>query len=59
MNYILLQELPVALTAIPGVKCTPELLAQPVIKGKVMNNSVYFTQNFTRLWNVKVTDLFR
>ncbi|XP_036432647.1 gamma-secretase-activating protein isoform X1 [Colossoma macropomum] len=28
------KELPVALTAIPGVKCTPELLAQPVIKGK-------------------------
>ncbi|XP_066523182.1 gamma-secretase-activating protein [Hoplias malabaricus] len=28
------KELPVALTAIPGVKCTPELLAQPLIKGK-------------------------
>ncbi|XP_052411106.1 gamma-secretase-activating protein [Carassius gibelio] len=28
------KELPVALTAIPGVKCTPELLCQPLIKGK-------------------------
>ncbi|RXN17823.1 gamma-secretase-activating -like isoform X2 [Labeo rohita] len=28
------KELPVALTAIPGVKCTPELLCQPIIKGK-------------------------
>nr|XP_055046527.1 gamma-secretase-activating protein isoform X2 [Misgurnus anguillicaudatus] len=28
------KELPIALTAIPGVKCTPELLCQPLIKGK-------------------------
>lgn len=35
------QDLPVALTAIPGVKCTPELLAQPLMKRKVMHSSLY------------------
>lgn len=39
MKCFVLQELPVALTAIPGVKCTPELLTQPVFKGKVMHSS--------------------
>ncbi|XP_062850410.1 gamma-secretase-activating protein isoform X2 [Trichomycterus rosablanca] len=36
--------LPVALTAIPGVKCTPELLAQPVIKGKARNLQGYWQE---------------
>lgn len=35
------QDLPVALTAIPGVKCTPELLAQPLMKRKVTHSSLY------------------
>ncbi|XP_035379532.1 gamma-secretase-activating protein isoform X2 [Electrophorus electricus] len=38
------KELPVALTAIPGVKCTPELLAQPIIKGKARNLQGYWEE---------------
>ncbi|KAK3558262.1 hypothetical protein QTP86_013938 [Hemibagrus guttatus] len=38
------KELPVALTAIPGVKCTPELLTQPVIKGKVRSLQGYWNE---------------
>ncbi|XP_076862583.1 gamma-secretase-activating protein isoform X2 [Brachyhypopomus gauderio] len=38
------KKLPVALTALPGVKCTPELLAQPVIKGKARNLQGYWEE---------------
>ncbi|XP_060770256.1 gamma-secretase-activating protein [Neoarius graeffei] len=38
------KELPVALTAIPGVKCTPELLAQPTIKGKARSLQGYWNE---------------
>ncbi|KAI5614930.1 gamma-secretase-activating protein isoform X2 [Silurus asotus] len=38
------KELPVALTAIPGVKCTPELLAQPIIKAKGRNLQGYWNE---------------
>ncbi|MCJ8736267.1 hypothetical protein PDJAM_G00257090 [Pangasius djambal] len=38
------KELPVALTAIPGVKCTPELLAQPIIKGKARSLQGYWNE---------------
>ncbi|XP_030635943.1 gamma-secretase-activating protein [Chanos chanos] len=38
------KELPVALTAIPGVKCTPELLPQPVFKGKARNLQGYWEE---------------
>ncbi|TSK13560.1 Gamma-secretase-activating protein [Bagarius yarrelli] len=38
------KELPVALTAIPGVKCTPDLLAQPIIKGKARSLQGYWTE---------------
>uniref|UniRef100_A0A3B1JA46 Gamma-secretase activating protein n=1 Tax=Astyanax mexicanus TaxID=7994 RepID=A0A3B1JA46_ASTMX len=38
------KDLPVALTAIPGVKCTPELLAQPVIKGKARSLQGYWEE---------------
>ncbi|TRY98433.1 hypothetical protein DNTS_022878, partial [Danionella cerebrum] len=39
-----LKELPVALTAIPGVKCTPELLCQPIIKGKAKSLQGYWEE---------------
>ncbi|ROI15516.1 Gamma-secretase-activating protein [Anabarilius grahami] len=38
------KELPVALTAIPGVKCTPELLCQPIIKGKAKSLQGYWEE---------------
>ncbi|KAA0721078.1 Gamma-secretase-activating protein [Triplophysa tibetana] len=38
------KELPVALTAIPGVKCTPELLCQPLIKGKAKSLHGYWEE---------------
>ncbi|XP_051746869.1 gamma-secretase-activating protein isoform X3 [Ctenopharyngodon idella] len=38
------KELPVALTAIPGVKCTPELLCQPIIKGKAKSMQGYWEE---------------
>ncbi|KAF4114580.1 gamma-secretase-activating protein isoform X1 [Onychostoma macrolepis] len=38
------KELPVALTAIPGVKCTPELLCQPIIKGKPKSLQGYWEE---------------
>ncbi|XP_059367266.1 gamma-secretase-activating protein [Carassius carassius] len=38
------KELPVALTAIPGVKCTPELLCQPLIKGKPKSLQGYWEE---------------
>ncbi|KAK2834675.1 hypothetical protein Q7C36_015376 [Tachysurus vachellii] len=38
------KELPVALTAIPGVKCTPELLTQPVFKGKARSLQGYWNE---------------
>lgn len=31
-----------ALTAIPGVKCTPELLCQPIIKGNVREAQILY-----------------
>uniref|UniRef100_A0AAY4EIA2 Gamma-secretase-activating protein C-terminal domain-containing protein n=1 Tax=Denticeps clupeoides TaxID=299321 RepID=A0AAY4EIA2_9TELE len=37
-------ELPDALTMIPGVKCTPELLPQPVFKGKARNLQGYWEE---------------
>ncbi|XP_051543844.1 gamma-secretase-activating protein isoform X2 [Myxocyprinus asiaticus] len=38
------KELPVALTAIPGVKCTPDLLCQPLIKGKAKSLQGYWEE---------------
>lgn len=38
------KELPVALTAISGVKCTPELLCQPIIKGKAKSLQGYWEE---------------
>uniref|UniRef100_A0AAY4EJV2 Gamma-secretase-activating protein C-terminal domain-containing protein n=1 Tax=Denticeps clupeoides TaxID=299321 RepID=A0AAY4EJV2_9TELE len=38
------KELPDALTMIPGVKCTPELLPQPVFKGKARNLQGYWEE---------------
>ncbi|XP_057180609.1 gamma-secretase-activating protein isoform X1 [Triplophysa rosa] len=38
------KELPVALTAIPEVKCTPELLCQPLIKGKAKSLHGYWEE---------------
>ncbi|XP_053332386.1 gamma-secretase-activating protein isoform X1 [Clarias gariepinus] len=38
------KDLPVALTAIPGVKCTPELLTQPVIKRKARSLQGYWNE---------------
>ncbi|KAF4080960.1 hypothetical protein AMELA_G00155280 [Ameiurus melas] len=39
-----IQEFILALTAIPGVKCTPELLAPPVIKGKARSLQGYWNE---------------
>ncbi|XP_031438222.1 gamma-secretase-activating protein isoform X2 [Clupea harengus] len=38
------KELPVALTMIPGVKCTPALLPQPLFKGKFRNKQGFWTE---------------
>ncbi|XP_059361327.1 gamma-secretase-activating protein-like [Carassius carassius] len=38
------KELPVALTAIPGVKCTPELLGQSIMKGKPKSLQGYWEE---------------